>query len=66
MDLARVFNGKKYMWDGRIYETKKDMKKTAEEYVKGNFEVEEVEEEGKHYLFTRRVVTEVVVEGSPI
>ena len=57
MDLARVFNGKKYMWDGRIYETKQDMKKTAEEYAKENFEVEEVEEEGKFYLFTRRVVT---------
>jgi len=66
MDLARVFNGKKYMWDGRVYETKQDMKKTAEEYSKENFEVEEVEEEGKYYLFTRRLVTEVVVEGSPI
>ena len=66
MDLARVFNGKKYMWDGRIYETKQDMKKTAEEYEKENFEFEEVEEEGKYYLFTRRVVTEVVVEGSPV
>ena len=66
MDLARVFNGKKYMWDGRIYETKQDMKKTAEEYKKENFEVEEIEEEGKYYLFTRRVVTEVVVEGSPL
>jgi len=66
MDLARVFNGKKYMWDGRIYETKQDMKKTAEEYAKENFKVEEVEEEGKNYLFTRRLVTEVVVEGSPV
>lgn len=66
MDLARVFNGKKYMWDGRIYETKQDMKKTAEEYSKENFEVEEVEEEGEYYLFTRRVVTEIVVEGSPV
>ncbi len=66
MDLARVINGKKYMWDGRIYETRQDMKKTAEEYSKENFEVEEIEEEGKYYLFTRRVVTEVVVEGSPV
>jgi len=66
MDLARVFSGKKYMWDGRIYETKQDMKKTEEEYRKENFEVEEVEEEGKNYLFTRRLVTEVVVEGSPV
>ena len=66
MDLARVFNGKKYMWDGMVYETKQDMKKTAEEYKKENFEFEEVEEEGKYYLFTRRVVTEVVVEGSPV
>ena len=66
MDLARVFNGKKYMWDGRIYETKQDMKKTSDEYRKENFKVEEVEEEGKYYLFTRRVVTEVIVEGSPV
>ena len=66
MDLARNFEGKKFMWDGRTYDTKEEMKQIAEGYRKDSFEVEEVEEEGKFYLFSRRVVTEVVVEGSPI
>lgn len=65
MDLARVFDGKKYMWDGRSYDNKQEMKKVKQEYRDQGFEVEVVEEEDKYYLFSRRVVKEVVVEGSP-
>ena len=65
MDLARVFEGKKYMWDGQEYDRKEESDKVAKDYATENFEVQQMEEEGKHYLFTRRVVTEVVVEGSP-
>ena len=66
MDLARIFEDKKFMWDGRTYEDKNEMKKVKQEYQEEGFTVEVVEEENKYFLFTRRVVTEVVVEGSPI
>jgi len=66
MDLARVINGKKHMWDKITYEDKKSADDAAKKYKDANFEVELIQEEGKYYLFTRRVVTEVVVEGQPI
>jgi hypothetical protein len=34
-----------------------------QKYKKDGFEVEMVEEEKKHLLYTRREVTEIVVEG---
>jgi hypothetical protein len=65
MDLARIFDGMKFMWDGAEYETEEEAKNVQDGYEKDEFEVRRIEEEGKHYLFTRRVVTEVVVEGPP-
>ena len=66
MDLARIFDGKKYMWDGRSYEDEQEMKKVKQEYQDQGFDVESVEEDKKYYLFSRRVIKDVVVEGSPI
>ncbi len=51
------------MWDGVVYESKKEAEDTIQKYKDDNFEVELKEEEGKHLLYTRRVVTEIVVEG---
>ena len=66
MELARIFNEKKFMWDGRIYTDEKEYKGIAQKYKDDGFEVELVEEENQYFLFTRRVVTEVVVEGEAI
>ena len=66
MELARTFNGKKFMWDGKTYTDEKELGTAAREYADGGFEVETVNERSEHFLFTRRVVTEVVVEGSPV
>ena len=66
MELARVFNGKKFMWDGRVYNNEKERSEIAQKYRDDGFEVEMVDEGGQHFLFTRRVVKEVVVEGKPI
>ena len=66
MELARIFNGKKFMWDGRIYTNEEERREIAQKYKVNGFEVELVEEENQYFLFTRRVVTEVVVEGEPI
>jgi hypothetical protein len=65
MELARVLNGKKFMWDGRTYTDEKERGEMAQEYEDDGFEVELVEEGDEYFLFTRRVVTEIVVEGEP-
>jgi len=66
MDLARVINGKKYMWDKATYEDKKSADEAVKKYRGDGFETEAIQEEGKFFVFSRRVVTEVVVEGAPI
>jgi hypothetical protein len=66
MDLARTFGGKKFMWDGKTYPNQKEAEEVGQKYKDDGFEVELVEEEAQCFLFTRRVVKEVVVEGKPI
>lgn len=65
MDNVKFFEGKKFMWDGKTYITEAEALKIKEEYEKNNFETRIVSEEDNYFLFTRRVVTEVVVEGQP-
>ncbi len=62
-DISKIINGKKFMWDGVVYESKKEAEDTMRKYKDDNFEVELIEEEKKHLLYTRRVVTDIVVEG---
>ncbi len=66
MELARIFDGKKFMWDGKAYTDKKERREVSQKYKDDGFQVELVEKENQYFLFTRRVVTEVVVEGQPI
>ncbi len=65
MELARNIDGKKYMWDGRSYSNEQEMKDIKKTYLDKGFEVQVVEEEKEYFLFSRRLVTEVVVEGQP-
>ncbi len=62
-DISIKVNGKKFIWDGVVYESEKEAQDTMQKYKDDNFEVEMKEEEGKHLLYSRRVVTEIVVEG---
>ncbi len=64
--MARTFGGRKFMWDGKAYQSQKEAKEVGQKYKDDGFEVELVEEGGEYFLFTRRVVKEVVVEGKPI
>ena len=64
-DAAKVIDGKKFMWDGEVYESEKDAQEVKKKYEKDDFEVELVQEENQHFLYTRRVVTEIVLEGEP-
>jgi hypothetical protein len=61
-------DGKKFMWDKGIYSTEAEAKEKMTQYQKKDFEVVLLNEEGKHLLYTRRVVTEIVLEegGKPL
>ena len=62
-DASIKVNEKKFMWDGVVYESKKEAQDVLQKYKNDDFEVELIEEEKQHLLYTRRVVTEIVVEG---
>ena len=62
-DTSKIIKGRKVMWDGVVYETEKEAQEVKKTYEDDNFEVEMVQEEEKYLLYTRRVVTEIVLEG---
>lgn len=67
MNIANVrfFEDKKFMWDNVLYETKEEAENVKNKYENDKFEVRLVEQDNKYVLYTRRVVTEVKVEGAP-
>ena len=62
---AQFFEGVKFMWDGRDYETADEAAKAKAEYEQENFETRVVEADDKFHVYTRRVVTEIDVDGAP-
>ena len=58
--LARKVNGKKFMWDGVVYESDEQAQQVMEDYAKDGFEVEKVAEDGQFLVYNRRVA-----EASP-
>lgn len=61
--LFILVSGKKFMWDGVEYPIKEQALENMEKYKNDGFEVEMREEGEKSYLYTRRVVKEVVTEN---
>ncbi len=59
-----VTNGKKFMWDGIEYESREQSSKKLQKYKDNGFEVETVDEDGKTFLYTRRVIKEVVIQST--
>lgn len=60
---SKMIEGKKFMWDGCNYENEAEAKIKEKSYVDEGFETRFVLEGGKHNIYTRRIVTEIVVEG---
>jgi hypothetical protein len=60
---VRFFDGHKFMWDGAVYPSREAAEAREKEYGDNRFETRFVEEENAFLIYTRRVVTEVVVEG---
>ena len=61
-EKTRFFEGKKYMWDGQEYENEEQASSVEKQYTGKGFEVQMWREEGKVLIYTRRVVTEIVLE----
>ncbi len=59
-----LVNGKKFMWDGVDHSTREKTLETMNKYKADGFEVEMSEEGEKTYLYTRRVVKEIVVANT--
>ncbi len=59
-------DGKKYMWDGETYPGENEAQEAKKKYEADGFEVQVTNEDGEIAVYTRRVVTEIVVEGAPV
>ena len=64
-DNFKMFESKKFMWDGSLYDSEEQAKDVKSNYEGEGFETQLLEEEGKYLVYSRRVVTDVVVEGQP-
>jgi hypothetical protein len=64
MDISRKFEGKKFMWDGVEYKEESEACAALETYSASGFDARKILEGGAFYVFTRKVVAEVKVEGA--
>ena len=64
VDEAHWVDGDKYMWDGATYAAREEADARASTYAADGFETQVVESGSSFLIYTRRVVTEIVVEGN--
>ena len=62
-NLAMISDGKKFMWDGQVYGNKEEASRAGQLYERDKFQTRVVEEGGKFFVYTRRVVTQVVASA---
>ena len=67
-NLAEMIDGKKYMWDRGDYSTEEEALGIMAKHEKEGFETQLVKGEAKLLVYTRRVVTEIIIEegGQPL
>jgi len=63
MENVKFFDEKKFMWDGKTYINKSEATDIKTEYERNNFDTRMIQEEENYFLFTRRVVTEIVLDN---
>jgi uncharacterized protein (UPF0128 family) len=56
INLAKRFEGKKFMWDGMTYETEEQAKEIKEKYKKDGFEVKIIRDGNQYLVYSRREV----------
>jgi hypothetical protein len=64
-DVSKIIDGKKFMWDRETYGSEKEAQDVKQKYENDKFEVRLLQEADQYLLYTRRVVTEIVIEGEP-
>ena len=52
------------MWDGINYESESAAKENVDKYSKDGFETKLIEEDGKYFVYSRRVTAEIKIEGN--
>lgn len=63
-DTVKVFDEKKFLWDGKVYETRPEAEAVQSGYEKDAFETRLATEEGKFLVYSRRVAAQqAAVEG---
>ena len=62
-EISRQIEGKKFMWDGIVYNNETDARDVKSNYKKEDFETGIIEEDGKFLVYTRRISTEIILEG---
>ncbi|MGA9963840.1 MAG: hypothetical protein WBQ10_01425 [Terriglobales bacterium] len=60
-NLTMISDGKKFMWDGQLYDNREAASRAAKSYEDENFQIQIVEEGGKFLVYTRRTAKEVAV-----
>jgi hypothetical protein len=66
MENVKFFDGKKFMWDGKEYPDEKTAQEIALKYKNDGFETEVINESNKYFIFSRKVVKEVIIEETPV
>ena len=61
-DVAKKIDGKKFMWDKGHYSTEDEARRKMTQYEGDGFESTCVEENDTYLVYTRRLVTEIVLE----
>jgi len=59
---AVKIEGKKFMWDSGFHVTETEAKEKIADYEKEGFETYLIDEDGKYLIYTRRIVTEIILE----
>ena len=61
-ETAVKIDGTKFMWDKETYFSEDDAKENMTKYKNNGFETRLVEETDTYLVYTRRIVTEIVLE----
>jgi len=62
-NLAMISDGKKFMWDGQLYDNKEEASRVAQSYQGEDFQIQIVEEGEKFLVYSRRTAKEVAVSA---
>ena len=61
--MAIKIDGNKFMWDKGNYSCEEEAKEKIDRYNKDGFEIRLVKEEDRFLVYTRKVITKIVLEG---